>query len=481
MTIDPTSARRPSNWRRAVLALSLSFALLLAVGAVGGVLIYRHLSSNITVDNSANDLLGRTPTASGSASPTSTPAGTFAPMNILVMGSDTRQGQGGIGGSSAISGARSDVTMLVHLNATRKNAIVMSIPRDTWVTIPSCKQPDGQLSSVHQDKFNSAFSIGGAACTIKTFKELTGIPIDHFIVIDFSGFERVINALGGVSICLKQPIDDPVENHQGSGLKLSAGTHLLMGAQALEFARVRHNVSDGSDTSRILRQHAFLGALVKKVDDTSLLTSPFQLYKVLDATTASITADPGLASLGALKDLAEGLKNLKPKAVTFLTDPWHNRGDGANVVITQTLAQPVYDAINNDTPWPPPTVTVPGPPLQTPPDQITVRVFNATGTPGEATKVAAALKALGFNVAGVATAPSVLSTTVVHYSPSRNESGRTLTASVVGATSVSDSTLGTTLDLYVGTDYTHLQRVYVPSATNSSTSTVRTAADSSCI
>jgi LCP family protein required for cell wall assembly len=478
VTTDPTTPRRVSTWRRAALALSLSFALLLGLGAVGGVLIYRHLNSNITVDHSADGDLGRSAMPSGSASASA--AQELPPMNILVMGSDTRQGQSGIGGSSAIAGARSDVTMLVHLTANRKNAIVMSIPRDTWVTIPSCKQHNGSMSSVHDDKFNSAFSIGGPACTIKTFKQLTGIPVDHFIVIDFSGFERVINALGGVSVCLKQPIDDPVANHQGSGLKLSAGTHLLMGTQALEFARVRHNVSDGSDTSRILRQHAFLGALVKKVDETSLLTNPFQLYKVLDATTSSITADPGLASLGALKDLAQSLKSLKPKAVTFLTDPWHPRGDNANVLITDSKAKPIYDAINNDTPYPPPAVAIAGPLLKTSPDQISVEVLNATGSPGEAKKVAAELEALGFNIAGVATAPTVSATTVVHFAPSRNESGRTLTASVVGATSVSDSSLGATLDLYVGTDYTTVQRVAVTGST-SSTSTFRTAADSSCI
>ena len=479
MTIDPTPAKPRPDWRRAALALSLSFALLLAVGVVGGVLVWRHLNSNIQVDNSANNELRTTYSPSAGPSTSASAAPKLPPMNILVMGSDTRQGQGGIGGSSAIAGARSDVTMLVHLSANRKSAIVMSIPRDTWVTIPSCKRANGSQSSVHDDKFNSAFSIGGPACTIKTFKALTGIPVDHFIVIDFSGFERVINALGGVSVCLSHPINDPVENHQGSGLKLSAGTHLLLGAQALEFARVRHNVSDGSDTSRILRQHAFLGALVKKVDDTSLLTDPLQLYRVLDATTSSITADPGLGNLGALKDLAESLRSLKPKAVTFLTDPWHLRGDGANVLITDSKAQPVYDAINADTPYPPPAAVVTGPPLKTPPDQISVKVYNATGIPGEAKKVAAELTALGFNVVGVATAPSVSSATVVRYAPTRDESGRTLTASVVGATSVADSTLGTTLDLYVGTDFTKVQAVTITGG--GSATTVRTAADSSCI
>jgi hypothetical protein len=306
------------------------------------------------------------------------------------------------------------------------------------------------------------------------------VAVDHFIVIDFAGFENVINALGGVSICVSQAIHDPVENHQGSGLELSAGTHLLMGAQALEFVRVRHNVTDGSDTARIPRQHAFLGSMVKKVHDTSLLTDPLQLYRVLDATTKSITADPGLANLGALKDLAESLTGLKPAAVSFVPTPWYPAGDHANVLISLTKAQPIYDAMNNDTPYPPPTVAPTGPVLKTAPSAITVKVFNATGTPGKAKAVAAQLEALGFHVSSVATAPSVLATTVVHYSPAYDESGRTLTASVLGATSVADATLGSTVNLYVGTDFTGVQQVTVAGASTPAL-TVRTAANSSCV
>ncbi len=475
----PSTPRPRSQWRRAALALTLSFALLIGVLGVAGLLIYRHLDSNITVDNTAASLLGR-PAPSTTTSATQSAPDALPAMNILVMGSDTRQGQHGIGGSSAIAGARSDVTMIIHLSGDRKRALVYSIPRDTLVTIPSCKKADGTMSAPWRTKFNAAFSIGGPACTIKTFKALTGVAVDHFIVIDFAGFENVINALGGVSICVSQAIHDPVENHQGSGLELSAGTHLLMGAQALEFVRVRHNVTDGSDTARIPRQHAFLGAMVKKVHDTSLLTDPLQLYRVLDATTKSITADPGLANLGALKDLAESLTGLKPGAVSFVPTPWYPAGDHANVLISLTKAQPIYDAMNNDTPYPPPTVTPTGPVLKTAPSAITVKVFNATGTPGKAKAVAAQLEALGFHVSSVATAPSVLASTVVHYSPAYDESGRTLTASVLGATSLADPTLGSTVNLYVGTDFTGVQQVTVAGASTPAL-TVRTAANSSCV
>jgi len=480
VTSAPDQRPHPSRWRRAAVAISLVLALVLCAAVAGGVLIYRHLSANITSDSSANAELGRpTPSAIGSTSATSQPV--FAPMNILVMGSDSRQGQHGVGGSaSTILGARSDVVMVVHLSADRKRALVYSIPRDTLMTIPSCRQPNGTMSAPTTTKFNAAFTIGGPACTIGAFKKLTGVAVDHFIVIDFVGFEQVINALGGVSICVSQAIHDPVANHQGSGLELSAGTHLLMGAQALEFVRVRHNVTDGSDTARLPRQHAFLGALVKKVHDTSLLTNPLQLYRVLDATTRSITADPGLANLSALRDLAQSLTALKPGAVEFIPTPWYPAGDGANVYINQATAQPIYDAMNNDTPYPPVAKVPAGPVVKTAPNLVTVKVINASGKASLGPSAAAALRALGFHVIAVTTAPAAMPTTLVRYSPAYDQSGLTLTSSVPGASSVADSSLGAVLDLYVGANYTGVRTVSV-AATPTPTLTVRTAANSSCV
>lgn len=471
----------PRRWRKIAIALAVAFSLILTLAGVGGFLAWRHFNSNITTIEADPGLL-----RSATAAPSPTAAGDLPPLNILLMGSDTRVGQGGEGGSSKVySTAQSDVVMLVHLSGDRKHAVVMSIPRDTWVHVPSCS--NGKTTYHDQDgKFNLAFTFGGPNCTVKLFKQVTGIPVDHFMVVDFNGVKDIINALGGVRLCLKTAISDPVDlvKHQGSGLDLKAGNQLIMGDQGLAFLRVRHNVGDGSDLGRLDRQHAFLAAMVKQALDTSLLTNPVRLYKMLDTTTKAISADKGLSNLGALKDLAQSLTGLKPSQVTFVTIPWKDRGDRENVLIDETKAKALIDAIINDTPYPPvpaKVATPSGPALKTPPSAITVKVINATGTPGRAKAVAAELEALGFTVSGVDTAPSVSATTTVAYSPNRDESGRTLTASVVGATSQVDSNLGATVVLTVGTSYTGVVAVSVPGQSSGTTTKTLTADNTGCV
>jgi LCP family protein required for cell wall assembly len=465
----PSASQPPTRWKRAAMAVGITFALLLGAAGLGGYLIYRHLDSNITVDPSAEGELG--PSGSPSAN-TSHDSQRYQPENILVMGSDTRVGQHGEGGSAKVySTAQSDVVMLVHLSADRKHATVMSIPRDTWVTLPMCKdRKTGSLRGGFDGKFNEAFTIGGPACTIKLVKQVTGLSIDHFVVVDFNGVKEIINALGGVQFCLKTALHDPIQNGHGSGLDLPAGPQKVGGDQGLAFLRARYNVGDGSDISRLNRQHAFLGAMIKQVQSTSLLTNPVRLYQILDAATRSITTDKGLGSLLKLKDLAQSLTQLKPANVTFFTIPWKNRGDGANVLIDEAAARAPLAAIADDTQWPPkpkpkPTSSPTTTPLKTPPSSVYVRVYNASGTVGQGTKAADSLRALGFHVVSVTTAPTTSATTVVHYPASRDESARTLMAAVTGSQGAVDQSLAQTLELYVGADYAGVVAVDVPTAT----------------
>jgi LCP family protein required for cell wall assembly len=482
---EPASSR--PHWVRAATAIGITFALIFGALGIGGYLVYRHLDSNITVDDSADSELGGDPSTSASATPAQ--LADTSPMNILIMGSDTRVGQGGEGGSSKVySTAQSDVVMLVHLYTGRKRALVMSIPRDTWVTLPTCRTKNGGTKGGFQAKFNEAFTIGGPACTIKLVKQVTGLTIDHFVVVDFNGVKDIINAMGGVHICLKKALYDPVGGGEGSGLNLKAGTQTVFGDQGLALLRARHHIGDGSDISRMTRQHSFLSAMMRQIESTSLLTNPVRLYQMLDAATRSVTTDPGLGSLLKLKDLAQTLTGLKPANVTFLTIPWKDRGDGANVLIETAQARPILTAIAADKPWPPvtaPTTTTTGTaPLKTPPSQVRVRVLNATGTSGAAAKAAQTLTALGFHVVGVGTAPAVSATTTVRYDPAYDESGRTLTAAVVGATSTSDPSLSSTLVLTIGTDYQGAHAVSVPSSTGPAslpaTAAVQTASDDQC-
>ena len=465
------------RFRRAATAVGIVFALLVVFGSGALYALYRHLDSNITIDHSADSELR------SSTNPTATAATQYQAENILIMGSDTRVGQHGEGGSAKVySTAQSDVVMVVHLSADRKRALVMSIPRDTWVRLPTCTGTGGKTVGGFDAKFNEAFTLGGPACTIKLVKEVTGLPIDHFVVIDFNGVKEVINALGGVQFCLKTALKDPIGNGQGSGLNLPAGHQLIMGDQGLAFLRARHNIGDGSDIGRMDRQHAFMGAMIKQVQDASLLTHPTELYSILDAATKAITTDPGLGHLSDLKNLAGSVSSLKPKAVTFLTIPWVPRGDGSNVLIDQPKAQPILDAITNDTAWPPPRAAATARALTVPPSAITVEVLNATGRSGQGAKVADQLRALGFTVSSVGTAPAVSAATVVRYSPGYDQSGRTLTASVTHASSVPDSTLGSTLVLVVGTSFTgvHAVTLTVPGSSTTPADTI-TAASTGCV
>lgn len=450
--------RRRRRWPR---ILAGALALVLVAVAALLALAYRHLDRNISTIDVTNDLGTQRPTPRATATAEATDS---SPLNILVMGSDTRVGQGSrYGSSSIISGARSDTAFLVHLYAGRDKALVVSIPRDTWVEIPSCRRANGTKSAPQQTRFNTAFEIGGPACTIKTFEALSGVFVDHFVVVDFAGFKRIVDALGGVPICLTKRVDDPL-----SGLRLSAGEHIVSGEDALAFVRARKTLADGSDISRIARQQEFLSSMVRTATSTRLLLDPIRTYKVLDATTQSITTDTELGSLGALRSLATSLTGLDPSDITFVTLPWYGRSDGATVGIRTEAADEIFSAIRDDQPWPPPPLPLAEPsdgPLVTPPSAVRVRVLNASGVPGRAKEVAAQLTAQGYVVVGYETADSV-GPTRVRYNPARDESARTLATSTGVATGyrVVDDALGATLVLEVGTDFTGVKRVAVGSA-----------------
>lgn len=268
--------------------------------------------------------------------------------NFLVIGSDSRAGTHGFGD---VAGARSDTVMLVHLSKDRHKATIISIPRDSWVTIPSCRQSNGQVEPAHKDMFNSAFSIGGPACTIATVQKLTGIEVSHFVEIDFSGFESMVSALGTVSVCSPQAVDD-----KGSGLVLHPGVNKLGGSQALAYVRARETLGDGSDLGRIKRQQMFLGDVLRQAMNGSLLTNPARLTSFLDAATKAITVDKQ-TSFSDLRTLASSLQGLDPKRVTFYTAPIANPDYSppgtsmtGRVLLDDVAGRRLYDSVIKDVP-----------------------------------------------------------------------------------------------------------------------------------
>ncbi|WP_345942564.1 LCP family protein [Streptomyces sp. SID486] len=312
------AARRP----RALRIAGLTLAATLVLGAAAAGWAYRHLNGNIeSVD--INGALGDdrparavvTPAATGPADASPLPTGS---LNLLVLGSDSREGAADreLGGGDG-SGARSDTAMVVHIDAGRTKATVVSIPRDTLVTRPSCPLASGGTTAVaHGAMFNSAYAVGGPVCAVKTVESLTGVRMDHYLEVDFSGFARLVDALGGLDVTTGQDIDD-----DKSHLHLKAGTHHLDGRQALALARTRHGIGDGSDLGRIGLQQALVKDLVEQLSGAGLLTDPARLYEVADAVTSGLTTDTGLDSLGELTSLGRSLRGLTADRVRTVTMP----------------------------------------------------------------------------------------------------------------------------------------------------------------
>jgi LCP family protein required for cell wall assembly len=339
-------ARWLRHWPRRKILIwgSASLALLLVAVTGGGYVLLKHFNANIQQDD-ISSLLGDQPVD-------------LHPQaeNIMVLGSDSRQGLSKAYGSGLVTD-QSDTLMIIHIPADRKWAEVMSIPRDSWVNIPACEMGDGQLSAPQQFKINEAFAIGnldgnhtalGVACTVKTLEQDTGIYINHFIVVNFTGFENMVSALGGVYECNPTPINDP-----NSGLHLSAGNHLLTPAQALGYVRARYTIGDGSDLERIGRQQAFMSSLVSRVK--SQLLNPIAIYNFLDATTKALTIDSQLGGVTGLYDLGESLRSIPSSKIAFFTIPNFPRGevvpgDDANVLWTQPEDNEIFASFRNDVP-----------------------------------------------------------------------------------------------------------------------------------
>jgi LCP family protein required for cell wall assembly len=438
-------------------ALVLIFTGFTGVGAVA----LRNLDDNI----STQDLAGIV-----AATPTTADFEPGEPLNILVMGSDNRSALGtdDYGNAEEIEGARSDTTILVHIAADRKSALAVSIPRDTIVDIPSCPRFVDGPSAPTSDRFNEAFNVAGPICTVKTVEKLAGVKIDHFIIVDFNGFKGVVDALDGVEVCLKEPVDDPL-----SGLKLPAGTSTVKGDDALAFVRARYTLGDGSDLGRIERQQAFLASALRKTTSLGVLANPITTYRVLDEATKSLTTDRGLSSLTDLTSLALSLSDMKPADVTFVTLPTFYNEDGATVSPDPSLAAPLWKAVRDDTGWPPDPTVPPGEskPLTVPPTEIQVRVLNGTGVSGEASRAAEQLTKFGYQVVEIGDFDiSQQSTSSVLYPTGLREAARTL-AYATGAEEVGEDSFATgdeVLTFVVGDDFTRvLPVVAAPEATTS--------------
>ncbi|WP_328538410.1 LCP family protein [Streptomyces sp. NBC_00344] len=326
---------RKRHWLRwAALGLSV---LILAIAGTGW-WFYNKLDHNIRTDTTASAEL-RT-----YEKERPTPVAVDA-ENILLIGSDSRSGDNKKYGRDSGT-QRSDTTILLHLTADKQNATAVSIPRDLMTDIPSCAKADKTRTRKQFAQFNWAFEFGGTACTVRTVEKMTGIRINHYMVIDFNGFKGMVDAVDGVEVCLKKPVND-----KDAHLKLPAGRQTLHGEQALGYVRARHSIGNGSDTERMERQQQFLGSLVKKVQSNGVLLNPTRLYPVLDAATKSLTTDPGLATLKDLYDLTRRMRDIPTANIRFLTVPREPyTADPNRDQLVQPEADKLFHLLRNDVP-----------------------------------------------------------------------------------------------------------------------------------
>ncbi|MFF8565164.1 LCP family protein [Streptomyces albidoflavus] len=274
-------------------------------------------------------------------------------INVLLIGTDKRSGEGNEGYGDKDSPGHADTTFILHVSKDRSNATALSIPRDLITDIPDCptQQEDGTETVIpgkQGTKFNESLgqSERTPSCTMRTVTELTGIKMDHFMVADFNAVKTLTSAVGGVEVCLAKDIDDP-----DSHLKLSKGTHTIEGEEALAFVRTRHSVGFGGDLSRIEIQQQFLSSLMRKLSSNDTLTSPTKMFSLAEAGTKALTVDSTLADISKLRDLGMELGKLDPKNLTFATVPVKDNPaepTPVTVVLDDPKAQSVFQMVRED-------------------------------------------------------------------------------------------------------------------------------------
>lgn len=474
--------RRVLRWVASVLSL-----LILGTGAAG-YLYYRHLNGSIQTDAlnlGETKLGGSKPNAFGQT-----------PLNILIIGSDARNDAA----NQALGGATetfdgpplADVQMLLHLSADRSNMSVVSMPRDTMLMMPKCTEANGTVHEASKGlvQTNESLSRGGPGCTVAAWTELTKIPIDHFMMIDFKGVVSMADAIGGVPVCVEQNVHSRTRDGKGSGLKLPAGTTNIQGEQALQWLRTRYGFEDGTDIGRTHAQHQYMNSMAREFRKNAKLTNPVKLNSLAQAAIEAMVVDPGLNKIDKLFDLSMELKKVPPGRITMTTMPWiystrpgldgrvEPKAGEAEDLFRMVREDIALDGQGSGTPAsagssPAPSASAPGtagtapsaPPAATAaaPAKIAVSVRNATGgkdgaqakAKGRATEVATLLAGKGFAKAVADTQTGAEDTTVVRFATDRQAADAAALATALGlpASSVEKSGEVPGIVLYVGKDW----------------------------
>src|SRR4051794_6940417 len=375
-----TPPRRSMSRRRRIIVWTAgALAGLLVVGSVTSWAFLEHLLTSINKIN---------PFCSSCHRPN---GGVAGDLNILIVGSDSRSGltaqqkqQLHVGQDV---GQRSDTMILLHIPRGGGKAILVSLPRDSYVKIPAHKDSSGHRVPASMNKLNTAYSFGGPRLTVRTVEDNTGVRIDHYVEVNFLGFVNMVNALGGVTVCTPTPISDPVRRlptggYGGSGLELPAGKSELDGTRALEYVRARE-FDPSADLGRIQRQQKFMSAMVQKAKSAGVLLNPVRLFHLIGAVGKSLTTDKDFGTK-QLKDLALHLRSMSPANVQMLTVPLEpgsfNEGAVGNVVKWDPVkSKRLFRDLTKDIPL---NKASKSPKVTIAPSSISVEVLNSTDKNG---------------------------------------------------------------------------------------------------
>ncbi|MFE7135283.1 LCP family protein [Streptomyces sp. NPDC057638] len=468
----PRGQRGQGRGKRRILRWAAAVTSVLILGtAAAGYLYYEHLNGKLRRDEL---------TLGGSMPDHKANSRGQTPLNILLIGSDARNSAANqrLGGAKKTFGAAplADVQMLLHLSADRSHISVVSMPRDTVVRIPECKDPDSGKTYPATERVltNQSLGRGGPGCTVATWHELTGITIDHFIMIDFAGVVSMADAIGGVPVCVTDNVHSRNAQGEGSGLKLRKGTTYVKGEQALEWLRTRYGFEDGTDLARTKAQQLYMGAMVRELRENTKLTDPNKLRKLAEAAIDAVTVDDGIDSVMRLYEVGEALKTVPTDRITMATMPnayTDLPGFAGKVVPKEDEAEEVFRMIREDRPLdgkgdpakkPPASAA---PPVSrdpaAPAAEISVMVRNGTGGDGQlaargrAGEVVSLLHTKGFTRAMADATRTPVPATVVRYSNVELEGDAQAVAKTLGLppAAVKRSTDVTGIALIVGADW----------------------------
>ena len=331
-------SKRLGGWKLvATIAAALVVVLVVSFGIVAGIAI-RNLTSSI-----------QTIELPGKEQPVLATIGELeGGFNVLIIGSDTRLGQGDQFGE--VDSELNDVNILVHVSENHDHATVVSLPRDLLIDVPACPQEDGTMSRPRtMTALNATWGIGGMPCVVAAVEELTGLDIGYAGVMTFTGVAQLSTAIGGVEVCVTEPVFDP-----WSGLDIpEAGWTELEGGQALAFLRTRKSVGDGSDLARISTQQLYMAALVRTLRSDGVLRDIRKLYNIAHVAANTMVLSSSLGSVDVMVSMALALRNIPPENIVFVQFPVLDAPEpySGRVIPDWRLANVVLDKIKADEPF----------------------------------------------------------------------------------------------------------------------------------